>query len=318
MARTAVGFDLPLPDFTDCRFGQREPDSDWLAVSHDGGPARGFDRKMPAFGGALTAEEIGLALEHVRSLCTDSRWPRGELNLPRALVTEKAFPEDEAVLTTGVTASGGGAVTNELLYERRFGPVNQIEIAVPIDRVKGPAGSWNGGIGDIAVGVKRALYHDSGRGSIFSAGGEVIFPTGDETAGLGKGVTVLEPFVAFGQILAADGFVQLQAGLELPTDTDRAGREAFWRAAIGRSFTEGRFGRTWSPMVELLAARELASGESAHWDLVPQVQVTLNTRQHIMANVGLRVPVNRRRGRDTTLIAYLLWDWFDGGLFDGW
>ena len=33
---------LPLPDFTDCNFAVREPSTDWLAVAHDGGPARGF------------------------------------------------------------------------------------------------------------------------------------------------------------------------------------------------------------------------------------------------------------------------------------
>ena len=47
-----IVFDVPLPDFADCRFASREPDSDWLAVIHDGGPARGFDRMMPAFGDA--------------------------------------------------------------------------------------------------------------------------------------------------------------------------------------------------------------------------------------------------------------------------
>jgi hypothetical protein len=44
----------------------------------------------------------------VRTFCASDAWPRGELNLPRALVTEKAFPEDEAVLTTSVATSGPG------------------------------------------------------------------------------------------------------------------------------------------------------------------------------------------------------------------
>ena len=71
----------------------------------------------------------------------------------------------------------------------------------------------------------------------------------------GGGVTVFEPFVAFAQLLPAEGFVQAQAGLELPFDTAIAGREAFWRVTAGKSFSQGRFGRSWSPMVELLAAR---------------------------------------------------------------
>jgi hypothetical protein len=106
--------------------------------------------------------------------------------------------------------------------------------------------------------------------------------------------------------------------MELPADSERAVREAFWRAAVGKTFTEGRFGRAWSPMVELLAARDLEDGATTQLDLVPQMQVTLNRRQHIMINAGLRFPLNARTGRSTQLITYFLWDWFDGGLRDGW
>ena len=318
VAPSALGFDTPVPDFTDCSFSTVEPDADWMAVSHDGGPARAFDRRMPAFGDALADAELQQALDHLRQFCTNPAWPRGELNLPRALVTEKAFPENESVLTTTVGARGAGRVANEFLYEHRLGARSQYEIAVPLLVQEGPAGGWNRGLGDIAVALKHALVHSLERGSILSVAGEVVLPTGKERLGLGSGVTVFEPFVAFGQILPADGFVQFQAGLELPTDTAIAGREAFWRTALGRSFTEGRFGRSWSPMVELLAARDLEEGAAVHWDVVPQMQVTLSKRQHIMINAGVRVPINDRTGRSTQVITYFLWDWFDGGLLDGW
>jgi len=315
--RSVVGFDVPLPDFTDCSFATREPDADWLAVAHDGGPARGFDPLMPAFGGALTEDELMRVLGHMRTMCTDDAWPRGELNLPRTFATEKAFPEDEAVLTTSFAATGPGAISNEIVYEKRFGPRNQIEVKVPFDAARGANDKWAGGAGDIAVGFKRAVAHSVERGNIFAVAGEFILPTGDEAAGLSKGTTIFEPFVAFGQMLPSDSFFQFQAGVELPL-TDRADREAFWRVAAGRTFTQGAWGRAWSPMVELLAARELKSGERVHWDLLPQVQVTLNTRQHLMANVGVRIPINARSGRHTQVLLYFLWDWFDGGLFDGW
>ena len=88
---------------------------------------------------------------------------------------------------------------------------------------------------------------------------------------------------------------------------------------MGRTFAQnGGAGRAWSPMIELLASREFTSGARTTWDLVPQVQVTLPTRQHIAANVGVEVPVNERKGRGPRLLFYLLWDWFDGGFFDGW
>ena len=54
-----LDFDDPLPDFTDCNFATREPDADWIAVAHAGGPVRGFSEMMPAFGQVLTFEQLG-------------------------------------------------------------------------------------------------------------------------------------------------------------------------------------------------------------------------------------------------------------------
>ena len=104
----------------------------------------------------------------------------------------------------------------------------------------------------------------------------------------------------------------------LSANRDRANNEAFWRVALGKTFTEGRFGRAWSPMVELVAARELGVNEGTHWDIVPQAQVSLSKRQHILISAGVRIPMTDRRERDTQVLTYFLWDWFDGGLFDGW
>ncbi|MBN2242000.1 MAG: transporter [Acidobacteria bacterium] len=321
-----VGFDLPLPDFSDCSFASREPDSDWLAIAHDGGPARGFSELMPAFGEALSFGEMKSILSYIRSFCGNEDWPPGELNLPKSLVTEKAYPEDEAVYSLAVDVEGLTGVSNKIVYEKRFGARNQFELTVPfgwaekdVSGTQEPsAENWLGGLGDIAVGVKRAFFHNARTGTIFSATGEIVLPTGDREKGFGKGTTVFEPFVSFGQVLPSEFFFQSQAGFELPADTDRSGREAFWRLVLGRSFTSGRFGRSWSPMFEVLAARELESGQKVQWDMVPQMQVTLNRRQHIMANVGVRLPLTDGDMRDTQLLFYLLWDWFDGGFFEGW
>lgn len=316
--RSVVGFDLALPDFTDCSFATREPDADWLAVAHDGGPARGFSTVMPAFGEALSKDDLSAILGHVRTFCGDAAWPRGELNLPRTFFTEKAYPEDEAVVTSSFATTGSAAMSHEIVYEKRFGARNQIELKLPIDAAKNAEGAWAGGAGDIAVGFKRAVAHSLRRGSILAAGGEFMFPTGDEAAGLSKNTTVFEPFASFGQVLPRDSFLHAQAGVELPFDTEKAEREAFWRVAAGKTFTQGMFGRTWTPMVELVAARELVSGEPVLWDVVPQMQVSLNTRQHLLLSVGVRTPLNARSGRQTQVLVYLLWDWFDGGLFSGW
>jgi mono/diheme cytochrome c family protein len=317
--RAKVGFDTPLPDFTDCSFATREPDADWRAVTHEGGPARGFSETMPSSGDALSGEEIQKVLDYIRGFCTNPAWPRGELNLPRPLVTEKAFPEDEAVWTTTVAAEGPGAVTNKLVYERRFGARNQIEFMVPFDFKHTASSSWSGGIGDIALGLKRVLFHSLGAGSILSVSAETILPTGKKSgSGIGKGYTVFESFLTFGQLLPSESFLHFQGGVEVPAGGHGAAKEAFWRTTVGRSLTQGSFGRTWSPMVELLAARELQSGAKADWDLLPQFQVTLSRRQHIMLNFGVRVPLNNAGPRPAQIMMYLLWDWFDGGFREGW
>lgn len=316
--QAAVGFDIPLPDFTDCSFATREPDADWFAIAHHGGPVRAFDRMMPAFGEALTPDEIQRSIDYIRGFCPEPAWPRGELNLPRPLVTEKAYPEDEAVVTATIDTAAASAITHQFLYEKRLGARSQYEVLVPFALRQSGAGAWERGLGDLALALKHVVAHSLARGSILSVTGEVVLPTGKETQGLGRGVTVFEPFVTFGQLLPSNSFLHLQAGAELPTDRTKAGREAFWRAAIGRTWEQGRFGRAWSPMVEILGARELESGERAQWDIVPEVQVTISKRQHIMVAGGVRLPLTDRTVRDAQVIAYFLWDWFDGGLRDGW
>jgi hypothetical protein len=37
-----------------------------------------------------------------------------------------------------------------------------------------------------------------------------------------------------------------------------------------------------------------------------------------MANIGVRIPLDKPGTRSTQIAFYLLWDWFDGGLRDGW
>jgi mono/diheme cytochrome c family protein len=321
--RAQVGFEEPLPNFTDCDFAAREPDSDWIAVTHDGGPARGFSEMMPAFGGALSLDQIARVMRHVRSMCPDAAWPRGELNLPRALLTEKAFPEDEWVVEAGADLEGDGAAEGQFVWEQRFGPRSQFEVVVPYGWSAipdaGTPGStqWVSGFGDVVLGIKHAAYHSIESGTIFSVGAEVILPTGEEAKGLGAEGTATEAFLAFGQILPADGFFQVQVGAEVPL-YEEAENEEFGRLVLGRTFTSGSWGRAWTPMVELQAKRELEGGAPTVLDVVPQLQVSLNTRQHVLFNIGALVPATETSGRSVRLLAYLLLDWFDGGFFEGW
>jgi mono/diheme cytochrome c family protein len=317
---TAVlGFERALPDFTDCDFAVREPDGDWFAIAHRGGPTRGFDRLMPAFGEALRPDEIQAALAQIRSFCTDPRWPRGELNLPRALFTEKAYPEDEAVITTTLVGEGLDSISHEFVWEQRFGPLNQIELKLPITRADlGAPQGWKNGTGDLGLGVKHTMRHSLERGAILAIGGELVLPTGDEAKGFGKGTTVLETSVMYDKLLPRDAFVQAQAILEFPNDSTLED-ELVARVVVGKTWiSDAPFGRTWTPMLELLAARDLVGGAEIEWDLVPQLQVSLNKRQHVLGAIGIRQPITDRGNRPTEVVFYLLWDWFDGGVLEGW
>jgi mono/diheme cytochrome c family protein len=322
--QSVVGFALPLPnghdiiDFTDCATNTVEPLSDWAAVVHRGGPIRALDRHMPAYGDALTPDQIERVVKHIWTFCTDASWPRGELNLPRAFFTEKAFPENETVWTTGITTSGSKAVTNELVYEHRIGSRSQYEVMLPFGTQQAePGGAWNRGIGDVELALRRTFYANLDRGSIFAAGGAVVMPTGKESEGLGNGFWVYEPFAMWGQYLGTDAFLQVHTGIEIPSDHSQGENEGFVRMALGYTLTQDRgFGRAWSPMVEVLMAKP--EDGATEWDVVPQIQVSLSKLQHVLLSVGVRVPVNERADRKPQLMTYFLWDWFDGGLFDFW
>jgi mono/diheme cytochrome c family protein len=314
--RSEVGFSTPLPDFSSCAFTTAEPINEWISIVHLGGRARALDRAMPAFGEALSEDEIERVVAYVRGFCRSKAWPDGDLNLPRPLVTNKAFPENEAVFTIGVPTRDSDRVGTQFEYERRLGARSQYEVVVPLNAAR-LGGDWNRGLGDIGVGFKHVVFHDAGRGSILSGSVEMTFPTGKETEGLGNRLLVFEPFASFSQSLPYDGFLHAQAGMEFPLNLGAALNEAFWRVAVGKTFTEPRWGRAWSPMVEVLGARDLEFGEPAKWDLVPQLLVTLSRRQHVMASAGVRVPLNIRT-RSPAVLGAVLWEWTQGSVFSGW
>src|SRR5262245_9542532 len=188
---STLGFEPPstFPDFSDCSSSSREPDSHWYAMIHEGGASRGFSPIMPAFHPALAEDEIRRVIEHVRSFCADKAWPRGNLNLPRALYTEKAFPEDEVVLTTAFNLTEAPAVNNTLVIEKRLGARTNAELIIPGAFVKQPSGSWFGSVGDISLEMKRTVWHSMPKGSILAVAGEARLPTGNAQRGLGSGIT---------------------------------------------------------------------------------------------------------------------------------
>jgi mono/diheme cytochrome c family protein len=314
------GFKAPdtFPDFTLCDQTTPEDNKAWEAVITYGGHFRGFSQIMPSFRQALTPEQIQQVAHYLRSFCTNSHWPRGELNLPRALVTEKAFPEDEEVISTAVKAQGPGAVETHYIHEQRFGIKNQLEIDLPLN-FENQDGTWHGGLGDMTIGWKREIYSSLPKGSIFSVQGSLIAPTGRTKYGFGTGTTAFETFGAFDQLLGKNTFVQTQLGGDFPVDARKASQALFWYTAVGQMFAQQRgLGRLWTPMLELTLDRDFATGARNNWDLIPEMQVTISRRQHVRGNVGVRIPVNNTAERSVQVMFYLLWDWADGKLTEGW
>ena len=318
--QSVLGFEPPatFPDFTDCAVSSTEPDLIWLAIVHLGGRVRGESHIMPAFDDILTDAEIDRVVQYLHSLCAEPRWPRGNLNFPRAFFTEKAFPENEAVFTVNSMSGHPRAIESRVDYEHRLGKRAQYELGVPFNLQQGAAGAWSRGLGDVNLAYRYSFYDSLSRGSIAAAGAEVTLPTGKEAEGLGGGVTIFEAFGMWDQALPKDSFVQFHAGFERPSNLEIEKNSVYWRTAIGTSLAQRRWGRVWAPMVEVLGAKELDTDAKAEWDLVPQMQVTLSVFQHIRASVGVRVPVNERVTRSKAALAYLLWDWGDGGFFQLW
>lgn len=318
-----AGFEKPdsFPDFTRCDQTTAEMNTDWKAVIVHGGQYRGFSQIMPAFNRALIPEQIDKVIAYLRHFCQEPNpddWPRGELNLPRAIVTEKAYPEDEEVVSTAANATHGPGVETHIIHEQRFGKKNQIEVDVPID-FQDQNHTWYGGIGDATLGVKRVMFSDLNAGSIFALQGSLLLPSGNRQRGFGSGTTTFETFAAFDQLFKTNTFIQTQFGADLPRHTDIAPQSIFFNSAFGQIIaTDHRLGRAWTPMMEFIADRDLVDLAKTNWDILPQMQVTISHRQHIRGDLGVRVPVTNTSGRSVQLEFYLLWDWQDGKLNEGW
>jgi cytochrome c553 len=319
-ATSIAGFSKPdtFPDFTRCDQTTPEMNTDWKAVVVHGGRYRGFSQIMPSFKEALTDEQIDKVIAYLRHLCRENNWPRGELNLPRALVTEKAYPEDEAVISTAVNAKGAPAVESHIIHEQRFGKNNQIEIDVPVN-FQDQNHTWYGGVGDTTLGVKRVMFSNLNWGSIFALQGSILIPSGSRARGFGSGTTTFETFAAFDQLFQTNTFVQTQFGADLPRHAAISPQSIFFNSAVGQIIaSDRRLGRAWTPMMEFIADRDLVDMAKTDWDLLPQMQVTISRRQHIRGDLGVRIPITNTAGRAVQLELYLLWDWQDGKIDEGW
>jgi mono/diheme cytochrome c family protein len=299
-------------EFTDCGT-TAEPTELWQSIVRKGGAAHGLSSVMPAYEEALTRDEITAVVAYIRTLCPMAdRYPPGDLNFRRLLKTGKAFPEAEWVLrTSDAVGANSREAELEVAYENRIGPRFQYEIEAPL-RYAAPTGEGKG-IGDIKLAGKHVLHFDVPRSEIVSGGLELTLPTGSPSKGLGDGTWAVSPFVAYGRAWGRS-LLQGQVGVELPTDTDKAPRRATYAIALSRALGPAR--SAWTPAVEWVGELETKTGRhsSAVW---LELSKPLNRLGHVIGAAGVQIPV-RPRSDPTRLELYLLWDFGDGRLWQGW
>lgn len=287
-------------DFTDCRIATAEPDADWeMAIAH-GGPAVGLSSQMPAFGDVLTQEEVRGFVRHLRGFCRETGWPSGNLNLPRPIFAEKAFPENEVVILPMSSHAPNQFATFELrtVYERRVGRRGQVEAELPFESIY--FGTRQTGLGDIEFGAKYALTPQVSR-LLVSAGLDVAIGTGQASQLAGRVGAVVEPYVA-AATMVGNAYLQGQFKMEFPTKTSWRSRETIFHVYLGRDTSS--FPNTWTVGVEL-------SGENRELDLTPQVRKGLTRTGALAAAFGVSVPLNERDERGVRWVGYLLWEYLE-------
>ena len=290
-------------DFSDCRVATPEPDADWELAIRAGGPAVGLSADMPSFE-MLSIEQVRLLIVHLRSFCQDPGWPHGNMNVPRALFTRKAFPENEIILQP--VASHSSQTHTQLglqvSLERRLGRRMHVSAEIPFYSVLN-APTPKTATGDVAIGAKRVVIARPDWPLIATAGASLSFPSGDRGYGFGSGTHILWPYLAAASFhdrwyFQADIGVQIH----MPKVEFDPIRLLMYNAALTRDLTGSP--TTWNIGLEV-------NGIDGGLGLVPQIRKGLTRSGTLSAALGFRIPVRphfpfaydtyRWRG-------YLLWE----------
>jgi len=268
---------------------------------------------MPSWEGAISEAQMAETVEYMKSFVDQSLYPQGELNFFRAHAVTKAFVEQEALLIPTYTWTDDPVKSYEsttvLYYANRFGNRFQYEIKVPV-HTSTSSGSTDVGIGDIEGGLKYALFDQYRSLSIVSLGLEASLPTGDEDSGFGYAVTLI-PYVAAGQ--GVSNLLQLQTSVKFETPL-AADIDAEMRYAVAVSLLTGESKQGFFPGIEFSGAKSLGSAEHRE-SLIPKIYWGITPRGHLALSVGTEIPLNTPEPYDGRIVAFLLWDFVDGGLW---
>jgi mono/diheme cytochrome c family protein len=305
------GLGVMPANFSDALFNSREPASTWKMVVTHGGAPMGFSEQMPAWDKALTEADIDAVLAYIKTLGGEHDYPDGELNLFLPMRTKKAFPEDEWVWKQRYTdRAGDNQWRNTLEYEWRIGQRFQ-GVLEASHFVQGSRSTFD----VFEPGFKYVLKHDAKAGFIATLGGNLGVPMRDDREWEAL------PYLAFGKILSEQWTLQSSARLKLSLeDSDHSSAEL---GAVVH-WVHSNWGRSIFPGLEVIAEvpfeRDQGSREldAVQFSLIPQARIGLNKRGNIALNAGLELPVNDTYRYDWRAYVFFIWDFADGGLFDGW
>ncbi|HEX9582254.1 MAG TPA: cytochrome c [Gemmatimonadales bacterium] len=289
-SRATARLEVPAADLANCAVSTAEPEDFWVDIVRHGGPSVGLSIDMPAFEEGATTEQIRAVVRYVKSLCGETGWPPGELNLPRPFLAEKAFPENEIV----IEAHGRG---QEFIYERRVGRRLQVEGVV---RTLVDSG---GGFESATAAVKYNVWHSLAKRALVSVGLEVT------PALQARSLWEIEPFVAFGAN-PGGGATAIQGEVLASWEETEGLSGAAVRLGVGR-----QIGRV-VPMLE--AGWTVPREGRPALALVPQLWVRLSRLGHVAASAGVELPVAGPDPKPARLVAFVLWDFGDGPLLRGW
>jgi mono/diheme cytochrome c family protein len=298
-------------NFSDPLFNSREPASDWKTVITHGGPALGFSEQMPAFGAALTEQDVDSVLVYIKTLGGEHDYPDGDLNLFLPVRTKKAFPEDEWVWKQRYAGlDGDNSWKNTLEYEFRVGERFQGVLEMTHE-VKGSQSDF----GHFEPGFKYVLMHDARAGYIFTLGGNLGVPMNSDAH------WEVLPYLAFGKILGEEWTLQSSGRLKL--DVENSDKSSAEFAGVVH-WVHSQKPRSVFPALELVAEVPFERGvgpdrkDAVQFSILPQARIGLNKRGNIALNAGLELPLNDKDRYDWRAYVYFIWDFADGGLFEGW
>ena len=309
--RKRTALKVPPPDFTDPKFSSREPLADWITVIREGGPSRGLSSQMPAYGPVLSEHKIRELAMFIKTLGHDPRYPQGELNFLRALITAKAFPEDEFILIfrhdrLHTAEDGSYRVLPTVYYAHRFGPDGQFEIKATPEIEPGTTRTpW-----ELELGLKWSLIHDLHRLWILTIGAETVIPIRSEDP------VQIAPYVAVGKALGDRFTLQTSAHLMLSTRPTEAPSRVRFSAILHWLPTDSPRGLF--PGLEVFLQRDLRAGRSFQVWLAPQLRITLTRRGHLALTVGPVWELTHTQEIRYRIHAFLLWEYVDGPFWEGW